>query len=169
MRGMQDPWKIGERRGDTWCKHTQGRRIKIIEGRTETTSHSRGQWLRHWRVQCQLILANTFFKKQDFTSNVPPNKQLQATRLRTHEKGVFKHCKDAVTTGQIDMNSDHKAVTARIELAIKHKTQQIQSSTKMKTRKQSRGGDNKLNWNERGMKPDGVLVYKAAHQGLMQR
>ena len=37
----------------------------------------------------------------------------------------FKHCKDPETTGQIDMQSDHKAAIARSELPINNKTQEM--------------------------------------------
>ena len=39
-------------------------------------------------------------------------------------RAMFKHCKDAETNGQIDMNSNHTPVIARIELPINHKIQQ---------------------------------------------
>ena len=72
-----------------------------------------------------------FFKKKTRLqqSSAPLNKALQATRLRAHDRASFKHCKDAETTGTIDMHSDHKAVTA-IELPNSHKTQPIQRPTK---------------------------------------
>ena len=47
------------------------------------------------------------------------------------------HCKDAETTGQIDINSDHKAGMVRTELPIDHKTQQIRRPTEKKTRRQA--------------------------------
>ena len=38
-------------------------------------------------------------------------------------RALFKRCTDAEAMGQIDMNSDHKAVMARTELPMNHKTQ----------------------------------------------
>ena len=57
---------------------------------------SRGQWLRHWAVQHQLTLANTFFKKHNKATATLPCSNT-----------------DEDTTGQIDMNRDHKAVSDR--------------------------------------------------------
>ena len=56
------------------------------------TQNSRGPWVRHWAVQQQAVLAITFFQKISV---------------------LFQTCKDAETTGQVDTNSDHKAVIAR--------------------------------------------------------
>ena len=57
------------------------------------------------------------------------------------------------------MNSDHKAVITRIELSIVHKTQYTQRSKK-KTKKESKGGDTQLNWNEH------TISIHQAHQEL---
>ena len=63
-----------------------------IERHAFGTQNSRGPWLRHWAVQHQAVLAITFFQKIS---------------------ALFQTCKDAETTGQVDTNSDHKAVIAR--------------------------------------------------------
>ena len=55
---------------------------------------------------------------------------------------LFKHCKDAESTGQIDMNSDHKAAIARIELPIDDKTQR----TKTDSEKMRGSEDRRDNW-----------------------
>ena len=112
--------------------------------------NSRGQWLRHWAAPHQLILAHTFFKKQDYnkaTYHLTKHcKQFDCVLVNT---ALFRHCEDAVTTGQIDMHGDHTAVIARIEQPLNHKSpQSLRPAKKAKKKKQSRFGDNKLNWNE---------------------
>ena len=96
------------------------------------TRNSRGQWLGHSAVQHHLVLANTFFQQQDYNEatchSTKHCKQLDDVLM--NRALFFKHCKDAESTGQIDMNSDHKAVIARTKLQIDHKNQQRTRSAK---------------------------------------
>ena len=67
-------------------------------------------------------------------SHIPLNKTLQAFRPLTRKQSiVFKHCKDAETTGHIDTNGHHKEVIASIDLLINHMTRQIQRSANKST------------------------------------
>ena len=61
-------------------------------------------------------------------------------------RALFNSCKDAETTGKIDMNSDHKAVIAWIELLIGLETQQTKRTENNKPKKQRRSGDSRINW-----------------------
>ena len=103
---------------------------------------SRGQWLRQWAVEDQSALGNTFIKTRRHQKNVPLNKTLEAARLRTDEKSL-EQALQRCWNKQIDMDSDRKAVMARINLPIGHETQQTQRSTKKKTKKQGRS---ELEW-----------------------
>ena len=79
------------------------------------TGHSNTNWC--WQT--------TFFKEQEICKATyhltRRSTQLDYVLMNT---ALFKHCKDAETTGHIDMNSDHRAGMARVELLIDHKTQQ---------------------------------------------
>ena len=52
-------------------------------------------------------------------------------------RALFRHCRDAEATGQIDMNSDHKAVVAIIEIPVNQKTRQTLRPAKNTAKKQS--------------------------------
>ena len=72
------------------------------------------------------MLAKTFYKKQDYNKatyhSIKQGKQLDCVLM---SGALFRHCRDAEATGQIDMNGDRKAVTARIEIPMNQKNQQI--------------------------------------------
>ena len=72
---------------------------------------------------------------------------------------LIKHCKDAETMGQVDMNSDHRAVRARVELPIDHKTQQM--LTTEKPTKQREIGDSGINRSDRDADQN---THKQNHQ-----
>ena len=72
------------------------------------TQNDRGRFA-HWTVQHQLV-PRQYTTQQNKASH-------PTTRLR-----VLKHCEDAETKGQIDMNTDHTAMMARMELSLDHKT-----------------------------------------------
>ena len=66
----------------------------------DTHSESKaGQWLRHWAVQHHLILANTFYKKQDYHKatdhSTKQHKQFDSVLM---SRALFRHCRDAHVT-----------------------------------------------------------------------
>ena len=84
---------------------------KYIGRHALAEQNSRGQWLRHWAVKHQLTLAITLFEKQDYNkATYHSTKQCMQLDYVLLSRAVFRHCRDAEATGQIDMKSDHKAV-----------------------------------------------------------
>ena len=123
--------QVGEKRRTRHTRlqvHRQTRMLHTKQQRTvaQTPGQSNASW--YWQ--------STFFTKH--------SKQLDYVFMN---RALFKHCKDAEKTGQIDMSGGHAAVIARSELPINRKTQPIQRSSK-RAKKQRRGGDNKLDWSE---------------------
>ena len=104
---------------------------------------------RSWRAKQQRTVSQTLGspapadtathilqKKKKTRTKQQTTQQSTATNSTTYSLGAsFKHCKDADATGQIDMNSDHKAaISQNRNCTIDHKNQQIQRSTKKKAR-----------------------------------
>ena len=103
--------------------------------------NSRGLWLRHWAVQHLLMLANTLYKKQDYnTATYHSSKHCVQLDHVLMSRALYRHCRDAEATGRIDMNSDHKAVRARIEVPTNHRTRHILRPAKKPAKQRSRGG-----------------------------
>ena len=82
------------------------------------------------QISSQLVLANTFFKKQECCNET--DHSTEQSKQPDYVLALFKHCKGAETTVQIGMNSNHKAVIARIELPIDHKTRQTERAATSK-------------------------------------
>ena len=97
-----------------------------------------GQWLRHWAVQHQLVLANTHFKTQEYNqATYHSTKHCMPLDYVLMNRALFKHCKDAETKGHINMNSDRIVVIARIKLPIDH-TQLTKGDAQRKYYKETR-------------------------------
>ena len=102
------------------------------------TQNSRGQrpqealgspvFCGHWQTRSS--------KKEETEATHHSTKRCKQIDSVLLNRALSKHCKEAEATEQIDMNSDYKPVTARIELPIDHKTQQIKQTSKRKTEKQ---------------------------------
>ena len=82
-------------------------------------------WLKHWAVQHQLVLANTFFQKKNEAKH-HTTQQNKASNWTSYSQAelFFRRCRNAETAGQVNMNSNHEAVIASIELPTESTTKQ---------------------------------------------